>query len=155
MNTTKLKGYTLWIHRSFGMDFIIYYSSRKDAWNSSVNIINTIELIEGSKPKVFSSWNIINGKVLSESPFPPLQHLPPVQLAEFWPPSSTSVDYSIAQGNSFQLFLVKGYGLANVYDKPKNTLLLTEAEAKRFMQEDEGDIEVIKTKTVGILRPVY
>jgi hypothetical protein len=155
MSTTKLKGYTLWIHRSFGMSFIIYYSSRKDAWNSCVNIINTIELIEGSKPKVFSSWDIINGKALTESPFAPLQNLPPVQLAEFWPPSSTKVDYPIAQGDSFQLFLLKGYGLANVYDKPKNTLLLTEAEAKNFMQECEGDIEVIKTKTLGILRPVY
>lgn len=155
MSNTKLKGYTLWIHSAFGIDFIIYYSSRKDAWNSCVNVINTIELIEGSKPKVFSSWNIINGKALNESPFPPLQHLPPVQLAEFWKAGSTSLDYPIAQGNSFQLFLVKGYGLANVYDKPKRSLLLTETEAKRFMQEDEGDIEVIKTKTIGILRPVY
>jgi hypothetical protein len=155
MTTTVLKGYTLWIHRSFDIDFIVYYTSLKDAWHSSINILKTIEAIEYKKPDVFTTWNIESGQGLSHTLFSS-QHPPPAQLAEFWPPKSPHVDYPIANADSFQLFLVKGYGLSNIVNtKPEKMLLLTEAEAIRFMTDKEKDIEVVKTRNADILRPVY
>lgn len=155
MTSTTVKGYTLWIHRSFGIDFMIYYPTRKDAWLSSINILKTIEAIEYKKPDIFTCWDIESGEGLSHSLFSS-QHPPPAQLAEFWPPTSPHVDYPIANADSFQLILVKGYGLSNVmYNKPNKMILLTESEAIRFMTDKEKDIELVKTKTFGIMRPVY
>jgi hypothetical protein len=146
---------TLWIRRSFGTDFTLYFNSPAEAWVSAMNLCTVIKDLETTEPIIYTSWDIPTGKALSKSTYnnPNL----PVQLAKFWTEYLNRMDYPIAQGNSFQLFLVKGHGLTNIsFHKNAKTILMSEAEASLFLNNNDEEITIVKTKnTVNVHRPIY
>ena len=154
MTTTHNCNCTLWIRRSFGTDFALSFASQQEAWVSAINIIKEIEYIENRNLTVFTSWDIVTGKATSYSNS--LANMP-TQITKFWTPYSNSIAYPIAEGNSFQLFLVKGHGLTNIpFYKNNKIILMSETEAIHFLNENDDSIDIIKTKSAkNVYRPVY
>jgi hypothetical protein len=157
MNTKKDKDLcTLWIRRSFGTDFTLYFNSPEEAWVSAMGLVKVIEDLENTESIIYTSWDVSSGKTLSKATYVDKPGLP-VQTTKFWASYLNSIDYPIAQGNSFQLFLVKGHGLTNIsFHKNAKTLLMSEAEASIFLNDNDEEITTVKTKnTVNVHRPVY
>jgi len=156
MNTQNQDKCTLWIRRSFGTDFTLYFNSPEQAWNSGMNLIKAVEHIENADATIFTNWDMSTGKIICKSTYLEKPD-PPAQITKFWAAHLNSLEYPIAQGHSFQIFLLKGHGLINIpFHKNTKTLLMNELEAIEFLNENDEEITTVKSRnTVNVHRPLY
>lgn len=142
---------SLLIHRAFGSDFLVYFPNVQAAWESMINILRQIELIEGDEPMVATKWDVKGGFYTSSVLLSDYKEGPQEHLKSLLSNTAKNLEYMVASGNSYQLILIKGQSICTTHER---VILMTNMQAIYYLNNSDDVINFKPTTLAHIMKVV-